>query len=177
MSTIPPEPSGSQPSYQPPAPGASAPPPAYAPAPGYDAAPPAAYAAGPGTKPKGPSTLGIVAFVASLAAVIIGSILAFMAGQSLGSVVEYSGSSTVDVETLPADAQQALATGGLLSVAAFGIFGILALWGFIQGIVATVKNRGRGWGITAIVLAVIGGGFVAMFYGFGFAAGAAPYLS
>jgi hypothetical protein len=176
MSNIPPapEPYGSQPAYESPAASSQPPAPAYAPG-----AYPAASAAGePGVKPKGPSTLGIIAFVAALAGVIIGSILVFVGGQALGGVVQYTGSSgTVDANTLPAEAQDALASGGVLTFVGFLVFGILALWGFIQGIVAVVKKRGRGWGIAAIVLAVVGLGIVGTMWGFGFGAGAAPYLS
>jgi hypothetical protein len=176
MSNIPPapEPYGSQPAYESPAASSQPPAPAYAPG-----AYPAASAAGePGVKPKGPSTLGIIAFVAALAGVIIGSILVFVGGQAIGSVVQYTGTSgTVDPSTVPAAGQDAATSGGGLTVAGFLVFGVLALWGFIQGIVATVKKRGRGWGIAAIILAVIGGGIVAALWFAGLAAGAAPYVN
>ena len=181
MSNIPPapEPQGSQPAYQPPTPGASAPPPAapesYPTAAGSYPAPPAEYQTG---KPKGPSTLGVIAFVVALAAVIIGSIVVYIGGQTLGALVEYSGTSgTVDANTLPPDAQNAAASGGIMTVVGFAVFGVLALWGFIQGIVAVVKKRGRGWGIAAIILAVIGGVIVSILWGVGFAAGAGPFIA
>ncbi|MFG6502680.1 hypothetical protein [Microbacterium sp. P05] len=178
MSTNPPTP---EPAYQPPAPGASTPPPAapqYSEPGAYAAAPPAAYGTQPDVKQKGSRTLGLVAFVVALAAVIIGSIVAYMGGSALGSLVEYTGTSgTVDADTLPAEAQAIAASGAVITAVGFAIFGILALWGFIQGIVAAVKNRGRGWGIAAIIIAVIGGGIVAAIWGAGFAAGAGPYLT
>jgi hypothetical protein len=176
MSNIPPapEPYGSQPAYEAPAASSQPPAPAY----GTGSYPAAPSAGDPGVKPKGPSTLGIIAFVAALAAVIIGSILVFIGGQAIGSVVQYTGTSgTVDASTIPAEGQDAAASGAALTFAGFAIFFVLGLWGFIQGIVATVKKRGRGWGIAAIVLAVIGGGIVAILWGSGVAAGAAPYVN
>ncbi|RKT36452.1 hypothetical protein DEU34_0966 [Microbacterium sp. AG1240] len=185
MSNVPPapEPQGSQPAYQPPTPGDSAPPPApqYS-APGsYPAAPsnyPAAPSDYPTEKPKGSNKLGLIAFVVALAAVVIGSIVAYLGGQSLGTLIEYTGTSgTVDANDLPPAAQQIAASGGLLTFAGFAVFGVLALWGFVQGIVAVVKKRGRGWGIAAIIVAVLGGVIVSIIWGVGFAAGAAPYIS
>lgn len=184
MSTNPPapEPSNSQPSYQPPAPGSSAPPPA----PEYGSQP-AAYPAAPppaqhDSRTTGSNRLGLIAFIASLAAVIIGSILAYVAGTTIGSLGQYgtvdsSGSYVLDETAIPAEGEQAAASGALLTLAAFAVFGVLALWGFIQGIVAAVRNRGRGWGITAIILAVVGIGIVAIIYGAGVAAGIAPYVT
>ncbi|MFG6445161.1 hypothetical protein ACFXP7_07485 [Microbacterium sp. P06] len=181
MSNIPPapEPQGSQPAYQPPAPGASAQPPAPQYTPGaYPAAPGASYGSDPAAQPKPSNRLGLIALIITLAAVIIGSIVVYMGGQTLGGLVEYTGTTgTVEAETLPAEAQSAAASGALVTAVGFGIFGILALWGFIQGIVAAVKNRGRGWGIAAIILAVIGGGIVGALWFAGFTAGAGPYLS
>jgi len=175
MSTNPPEPQG-QPT----------PPPAYSPPAGsqpsgYPAAnyaPPANQAE---PKTKGPAGLGIIAFAASLAGAVIGSILALIGGMQTGALGQYaevsSGSGTVDGSSLPPEGQQMLITAGILIFAAFAVWGILALWGFIQGIVAAVKNRGRVWGIVAIVIAVLGIGAVATFYGIGIAAGVAPYVS
>jgi hypothetical protein len=138
-------------------------------APGGYAAP--AYA----SENRGPVSkkLGIIAFVASLLAVVVGTILAFVAGLQTGGLAQYVDSSTgqVDPESLPAGAEQSAIAVAALSVAAFVVYGILGLWGFIQGIVAAVKNRGRGWGIAAIVIAVLGGIVVITALGVGAAAG------
>lgn len=144
------------------------------------AAPPVAAPAGPASATKGPRGLGLIAFVVSLVAVVIGSILGLLGGIQSGSLAQFpaftDGSSTIDPETLPASASQIGLAAGVLSVSAFLVWGVLALWGFIQGIIAAVKNRGRGWGITAIVLAVVGGGVVLVFFGVGAVIGAAPYV-
>ncbi len=124
----------------------------------------------------------VVAFAVALAAIIIGSILAFIGGMQSGALVQYAttgpdGTPQIDPSNLSAGEQQAAATAGLLTVAGFLVFGVLGLWGFIQGIIATAKNRGRGFGIAALVLAVLGGVVVAVVFGAGAAAGAAPYTS
>lgn len=147
----------------------------------------AGYPASPGYQPPAgapaarSNRLGLIAFVVSLAGIVIGSIIAFIGGMQTGSLVQFAttsgGTTGIDPSTLsPAD-QQTAASAGLLSFAAFLVFGVLGLWGFIQGIIATAKKRGRGFGITAIILAVLGGVVVAFIYGIGFTAGAAPYMS
>lgn len=137
-------------------------------APGGYAAP--GYAPGP-TAPVS-KKLGIIAFVASLLAVVVGSILAFVAGLQTGSIAQYADSSgQLDPNTLPPGTEQTAVMVAVLSVAAFVVYGILGLWGFIQGIIAAVKNRGRGWAIAAIVIAVLGGIVVISALGVGAAAG------
>ncbi len=117
--------------------------------------------------------LGIIAFVASVLAVVVGAILAYVAGVQTGGLGQYVDPSTgqVDAESLPPGAEQSAIAVAALSVAAFVVYGILGLWGFIQGIIAAVKNRGRGWGIAAIVIAVLGGIVVVTALGVGAAVG------
>lgn len=148
---------------------------------GY-AAPPAGYAASASpTRPQGSNRLGLIAFVASLLAVVIGSILALFGGIQSGSLAQFASavdtSGNVDAAALPAAANQIALAAGALSVAAFLVWGAFALWGLIQGIIAAVKNRGRGWAIAAIILSVIGGGIVFVFFVVGAGIGAAPYAS
>lgn len=123
----------------------------------------------------------LIAFVASLLAVVIGSILAFFGGIQSGSLAQFAGAidsnGNVESGALPASANQIALAAGALSVAAFLVWGAFALWGLIQGIIAGVKNRGRGWGIAAIVLSVVGGGIVFVFFVVGAGIGAAPYAS
>ena len=44
----------------------------------------------------------------------------------------------------------------LVGELAFWAGTILGIWAIVQGIIAIVKNRGRGWGIAAVVVAAIG---------------------
>ncbi|MFG6280280.1 hypothetical protein [Microbacterium sp. 5K110] len=144
------------------------------------AAPPIAEPHGRALSAKGPRGLGLIAFVVSLAAIVIGSVLGILGGIQSGSLTQFAaitdGTASIDPDALPAAANQIGLAAGILSVSAFLAWGVLALWGFIQGIVAAVKNRGRGWAIAAIVLAVVGGGVVFVFFGIGAAIGAAPYV-
>jgi len=148
-------------------------------APGYSAPP--AYQPPAGTPVKNSNRLGLIAFIVALAGVVIGSILAFVGGMQSGSLVQYANTGAngaeIDPSTLPESARQAAASAGLLTVGGFLVYGALGLWGFIQGIVAAVKNRGRGLGIAAVVIAVLGGILVIVFLAVGAGAGAAPYIS
>lgn len=90
--------------------------------------------------------------------------------------MQSDGTWTLDGNSVPTEGQQVALNAALLTFAAFAVWGVLALWGLIQGIIAAVKNRGRGWAIAAIVIAVLGVGAVAIFYGIGVAAGVAPFV-
>lgn len=115
-------------------------------------------AAGPPPHPYDPRTavrspgLGIVALAATVIGALVGSTLAVIGGAALGRV-----DPTVLVSSgLPDSAeQQDLMVGGVFFVLAYLSAGVFGLWGFVQGIVATTLDRGRGWGIAAIVLAVL----------------------
>lgn len=158
MSTPPPVPP-SQPSppptpYGSAAPGSPAPPrqPQYpAPAtlaPGYAAPTPA------GPRPKGPSALGIVALAASVVGTVAGAVIVYLAVSSLGSqaiALEQQGGTTTDPDEVFAIIGSTWAILG-----GFAVYAVLGLWGCVQGIVATVLNRGRGWAIAAIAVAVAG---------------------
>lgn len=162
MSSTPP--SAPEPSYQPPASGYASAPSEY----------------GQGTKPKGTRTLGLIAFVAAAVGLVLGSILGYVGGQQLGSLAQYSASvdssGQVDTSALPPEAGS-VAVGAFAMIAfAFVAWGVFALWGLIQGIVAAVKNRGRGWAIAAIIVAVLGAGAVTVFLTIGTGVGTAAYL-
>ncbi len=112
----------------------------------------------PPVAPRRSSTLGLIAFLAAAAGVVVGGVLAVIAGVQAGGLQQYAGlDGQADPTTFPPDASQKAIAAGVLGIAAFAIYGIFALWGFIQGIVAAVKNRGRGWGFAAIIIAVLGG--------------------
>ncbi|WP_295852001.1 hypothetical protein [uncultured Microbacterium sp.] len=109
-------------------------------------------------KPKGSKKLGLIALVVSLIAVGGGSIIAFIAGMQSASLAPYAdGGQQMDPTTLPPEVQQAAVVFGILTIVAFVVYAVFGLWGFIQGIVAAVKNRGRGWAIGAIALSLLGG--------------------
>jgi hypothetical protein len=135
------------------APHTYAPPPGYAPPPqGYGP-----YIPSPAPAPgAGRSGLGIVAFalalLAALGASIVGSIAGFNIGLGTGR--------EVSLQPMDIDFDWSILTPVrewvLLGELSFWAGTILGIWAIVQGIVAIVRNRGRGWGIAAIVVAAIG---------------------
>jgi len=128
----------------------------------HDAPAAPAYVPPADNRPVLSNRLGLIAFVASLVAVVGGSIIAFIAGLQSAGVAQYAqqnGDTTgqIDPNTLPPGVEQSAILVGVLTVVAFAVYAIFGLWGFIQGIVAAIKRRGRGYGIAAIILAVLGG--------------------
>ncbi len=113
-------------------------------------------------KPKKKKTLGVVAFVLGLAALVIGVIGGYVMGSALANsdAIENlvpSGGATPDQDELRRQLMNDPAVISQLGVGAViaGVAAILGLWAFVQGIIAAVTKRGRGWGIFAIVLAVV----------------------
>ena len=99
-------------------------------------------------------TVGVIALVASLVALIGGLILSTFVAQGMAPYMGAAMDGTLDPDTMSSDelatftAISAGITGALLFGTAFG------LWGLIQGIVATVRRSGRAFGVAAIVIAV-----------------------
>ena len=111
---------------------------------------PAQYYAGP---PQQGKTLGVVAFVAGLVALVGSPIISVVVGAVLGHLLPpgsgfaqgfAAGSNTHDPATVGA---------GLLIVVQFVVGSGLGIWALVQGIIAVRKRRGRTFGIMAIVFA------------------------
>ncbi|WP_374945800.1 hypothetical protein [Agreia sp.] len=106
----------------------------------------------PPTKPK---NLGVVAFIVGLVALVFALVLSVVAGLAFapiaGEVITDGG--TIDQTALSAD-DPGVAAFGVLSAAFFFGGTILGLWALVQGMIATVKKRGRAFGIVAMALAV-----------------------
>lgn len=112
--------------------------------------------------------LGIVAFIASAAALVLGAVGIWLAGFSLGRLVRLTDypdllENVGDVDALLGDAQdqlwESLGRAGIalgILVLAWVVHALVALWGLVQGIVATALDRGRMWGVIAIVVAGTG---------------------
>ncbi|WP_110588617.1 hypothetical protein [Microbacterium suaedae] len=113
-------------------------------------------------------TLGIVAFVAAAAAVAIGAVGIWLAGFSLGRILRLSDYPDLIANATDPDALLEVAQGQLweslgragialgILVIAWILHALVALWGLVQGIVATSLDRGRLWGVLAIVIASTG---------------------
>jgi hypothetical protein len=105
-------------------------------------------------KPKG---VGVVAFVVGLVVLIATPIVVALATAAFAPGMEkaYNGAGGIDPELL--NESETAQLGG----AAFGLFAFLAvatilgLWALIQGIIATARNRGRVFGILAMVFAIV----------------------
>ena len=106
----------------------------------------------PAPAPARTTRLGLVAMIAAIAVFVVSLILAGTLGSAAGpySIRNAGGFNFQFNVGDPNPAINALAIGGLLHV----LLGTgVGLWALIQGIVATATNRGRRFGIIAIVFA------------------------
>jgi hypothetical protein len=105
---------------------------------------------------RGGSGLGVVAFlfavIAALGATILGSIAGFHIGLGTGREIA--------LQPMDIDFDWSMLTPVrewvLLGELAFWGGTFFGIWAIVQGIIAIVKNRGRGWGIAAVIVAAIG---------------------
>jgi hypothetical protein len=107
-------------------------------------------------------TVGVVAFVLGLLSVVIGVVGGYVMGSALAnsdaiSQLVPTDGSTPDQGQLqqqlmndPAVISQ-IGTGGVIA----GVAAVLGLWALVQGIIAIATKRGRGWGVFAVILAVV----------------------
>lgn len=155
-----------QPSYGSPVP---PPPPAYPSMPPADhAAPPGAYQvpvggyqeqagayAIPAPVAKPSSALGFIALACALVAFVVAPVLGAVFGFQIGTLVpEFAADSGVTDLAVLAPAK----TQVLWAEIAFWLGTVTGIAGLAVGIAAIVKRRGRGLGITAVVLSVLGAG-------------------
>jgi hypothetical protein len=139
--------------YAPPQAYGYAPPQGYAPPPqGYGpfvpAAPPAPPAAGRG--------LGVIAFVLAVAAAFGTTIVACLAAFRIG----IGTGREIALRPMDVDFDWSTLTPVrdwvLIGEVAFWAGTVLGVWAIVQGIVAIVRNRGRGWGVAAVVIGALG---------------------
>ncbi|GAA1993313.1 hypothetical protein GCM10009777_31100 [Microbacterium pumilum] len=137
-----------------PAPGSYAPPPGYAGP--YLASP--APVGGMATNPRHATGagLGLVALLAAIAATVISGIAIVIAAFNIGL------GAGREIALRPMDvrfdwsALTPVRDWVLVAEVSFWIGTALGVWAIIQGIVAIAKNRGRGLGVAAIVVAALG---------------------
>ncbi|MCS5718981.1 DUF6264 family protein [Herbiconiux sp. CPCC 205763] len=102
-----------------------------------------------------PKTVGIIAFVVGLVLLIGSPIASVFVAQGFSPLMAYYADGTIDVSQIPAD-ELAAGSGAVFGMVATLLFAaIFGLWALIQGIVATATNRGRLFGILAIVCSVL----------------------
>jgi hypothetical protein len=111
----------------------------------------------PAASPRSPR-LGLVAMMAGIAILIVSVTLAIVIGTAAGPYATRSEGGGFGFFFSPTDPNptiSALATAMMLHV----LLGTgVGLWALIQGIVATAQNRGRRFGIVAIITAALAPG-------------------
>ena len=107
-------------------------------------------------------TVGVVAFVLGLLALVLGVIGGYIIGSALAnsgalSDLVQGGSTTITPEQAQGQIldDPAVRSQFLGGAAVVGVAAVLGLWALVQGIIAVVLKRGRGWGVFAIILAVV----------------------
>jgi hypothetical protein len=102
-------------------------------------------------------TVGVIAFVVAVAALVVGIIGGALFGGVFGGSeafresVQNGGATPSASDIMALTTSSSAVTGSLL----FYLGSALGLWAIVQGIVAAVTKRGRGWGVFAIILAVV----------------------
>jgi hypothetical protein len=98
----------------------------------------------------------VVAFVLAVIAAVGATILGSIAGYNIG--VGTARNFLVDAADIDFDWSLLTPVRGWVLLGELSFWGgtILGIWALVQGIIAIVKNLGRGWGIAAVVIAVIG---------------------
>lgn len=132
----------------------------YAAAPAHSGAP--AWQSHDEPKPKKKKTVGIIAFVLGLLALVLGVVGGYIMGSAISNSgvldqITQNGSTNLTPEQMQSEVMsdpdvRSQLVGG---IAVIGIAAFLGLWALVQGIIAAVAKRGRVWGILAIVLAVV----------------------
>lgn len=107
-------------------------------------------------------TVGVIAFAASVVALIVGIVGGYLLGTALGAsgalrdIIDSGGTSAADQQQLQDSLMNGSNAGRLAAGSVFMWIGTLfGLWGIVQGIVAIATKRGRGWGVFALVLGVV----------------------
>ncbi|MFJ3379102.1 DUF4064 domain-containing protein [Curtobacterium sp. NPDC090217] len=103
-------------------------------------------------------TVGVIAFVLGLVALVVGVITGYLFGTAIvhssafDQLLQNGGSTTPDPSQFQdMENDPALAGAGVL----FLLGTVIGLWALVQGIIAIATKRGRGWGVFAVVLAIV----------------------
>ncbi|MET0976319.1 MAG: hypothetical protein ABWX82_11680 [Leifsonia sp.] len=105
----------------------------------------------PEAKPKG---VGVVAFIVAGVLLLSSLVASATTGTLIGPYVPLDGQA--DGTAVAANLENGGAGGLVLVVLAHVLVGTaLGLWAIIQGIVSVATRRGRGYGVAAIIIAVV----------------------
>ena len=155
---VPPVPTA--PGYQAPpvptAPGYQAPPGAYGvPVGGYQVQAPGGYDVPSTTSPRS-TALGLSALIAALVAAIVTPILAGIMAYQIGASVPDAVTSGTMTDVSSLAVLSPVRTQVLWAEISFWVGTVLGLFAIVAGIIAIAKRRGRGLGIAALIVAVLG---------------------
>jgi hypothetical protein len=105
--------------------------------------------------PAKPKTLGVVAFIAGLVVLVFALVMSVVAALAFAPIFSQSitAEGTIDQSAISSD-DPGIAAFGVLATAFFLGGSLLGLWALVQGMIATIKKRGRAFGIAAMSLAV-----------------------
>jgi len=103
-------------------------------------------------------TVGAIAFVVGLLALVAGVVAGVLIGAAFGDSAALREAANGGSTTPSDSAVQELMTspGAVTASLLFYLGTALGLWAIVQGIIAAVTKRGRAWGVWGIVLAVVG---------------------
>ncbi|MGX1695824.1 hypothetical protein ACWIBQ_10655 [Microbacterium keratanolyticum] len=136
---------------------------------GYTQGYPAPAAAeGPQTRTLGTVAL-IIALIAAVGTSFVGAYAALEIGRNALTPETLMSANTANVLSFLSPVREYV----LWLEISFWAGTVLGIWALVQGIVATAKRRGRGMGIGAIILSVLGPVIYSMIVWIGFFAGAA----
>ncbi|WP_439692990.1 DUF308 domain-containing protein [Curtobacterium sp. SP.BCo] len=103
-------------------------------------------------------TVGAIAFVVGLLALVSGVVAGVLIGAAFGDSTALREAANSG-STTPSDAaiRELMTSPGAVSASLLFYLGTaLGLWAIVQGIIAAVTKRGRAWGVWGLVLAVVG---------------------
>lgn len=107
-------------------------------------------------------TVGVVAFILALVALVLAVVSAVLIGDAIGGNTALrdaalGGNASVDQQQLQRELTDDPALLSAFTGGGFALLigSVLGLWAIVQGIIAAVAGRGRAFGILAIVIAVI----------------------
>jgi len=105
--------------------------------------------------PAKPKTLGVVAFVVGLVVLLFAVVFSVVGGLAFAPIAgkAITAGGTIDQTVINSD-DPGIAAFGVLSTVFFVAGTLLGLWAIVQGLIATIKKRGRAFGIVAMALAV-----------------------
>jgi hypothetical protein len=110
-------------------------------------------------KPAKKKTVGVVAFFLGLIALVLGGIAGYFFGSAIvdsrafEEIMRNGGTTTPDSSQF----SDVMGSPSIIISSVLSLLGtVLGIWAIVQGIIAIVTRRGRGFGVFGLILAVLG---------------------